>query len=359
MINRGSFYMRAYGCLALMLVFPGAGFSQLPAEKPLDLFLNEPIADDSLPAAQPFKSPAADIEINLFSEGPQGSPDSGHFPKEVEYWLKRREEYDLGIREAESLRARLLQPPPYDGQGVTNGNTTKVELVAVLIDALQHQLAETDGAESIADFRVTKERLTNQLQGKQAIRSESVFESFSGRWYGVWQKMAVNHDWRPSRIPDKPTKTSEPNVFLCADQYAWIHNGFGWNYLVSSDNVGLQKYILGQVYYLDEHNRKQINGRKPHVGYVDLNDTGQPPTRLVWITESEVFLEEIFPQADAADDYYVITAIYHQLLADSPNVSSIATQAKYTRKSNHRPRFIEIPWMPPAKFCNASATPKL
>lgn len=282
-----------------------------------------------------------------FSEYDWSLP-SDLFPSEVDYWRERREEYDLGFQEADALRQQLLKRISATQDSVDQ--STSIDLITTVVDALQKELAKKGGTESIAGFQLTRDRLTNQLESKTKLASESVFEPFKGKWYGVWDRTEVNHDWRPTRIAESPKATSQPGVFLCADQYAWIHNGFGWNYLVSADQKGLGNFVLGQVYYVDDKDRKRIVNRKPHVGFADLKAGDLSPTRLVWITEFEIFLEEVFPQTNREDDYYVITAIYHRLLSDEPTVSDMVTQAKYTRRNHDRPAFKKIRWNPPAPF---------
>jgi len=92
------------------------------------------------------------------------------------------------------------------------------------------------------------------------------------------------------------------------------------------------------VYYFTGDNFETISGSKAHVGFV------ASPTRLVWITEREVFPEEVFAGDTPAKDTYVITAMYHDLLSDSPTISRRATQAVYTRNPANRPDFFEFRW---------------
>ena len=158
----------------------------------------------------------------------------------------------------------------------------------------------------------------------------------------------VNHDWRPSVIYEPGRQFAPGQLQLTATQYAWIGNGFGWNYLASIDPANRRSVVLGQVYYLSAEDYGKIEARKPHVGYADIPDEAASAIRrLVWITDQEIFLEEVFPQPDDSETYYVITGIYHSLLHDPPSIKPHAVQAKYTRRPDVRPAFRRIEWTPP------------
>lgn len=129
-----------------------------------------------------------------------------------------------------------------------------------------------------------------------------------------------------------------PGVFIRGAQYAWIGNGFGWNYLATNrkstdTKTGDGDHVLGMVYYSDAPNFQTITGRKAHVGFYDS------PTRLVWITHREVFLEDVFAETEDAQEHYVITALFHDLFADQPVTLPDGVPAKCGRLPNKRPDF--------------------
>jgi hypothetical protein len=284
-------------------------------------------------------------------------------PPEVDFWIRQSPEYELGLDEANALRRRLLDPIPNRSvlQGLEPSQVKEIhnyaDLIAyvthafqkgkVQIQALSHAMPVNEAAfESTASFSMTAERLNLQLRGEMPLGPpESTFHAFDGRWFGLWDSQPVNHDWRPSRVY-QPSKAGPSEVDVRADQYAWIHNGFGWNYLCTTKS-NPHPFVLGQVYYLSQSNLRKIDSRKPHVGFADIPGDGGATTRLVWITEQEIFLEEVFSQPDPDNDYYVITGIYHELLSSKPSVSAVAVQAKYTRRSQDRPAFLKLRWNPP------------
>jgi len=258
------------------------------------------------------------------------------FPSEMGAWQTRPQYVVDGLRKADSLRRALLTTDSTGKSGVER----ITEKLAEFQSASRPHLV---GHASIADFRFPTERLHDQLNGRDKISPNS-FDAFDGRWFGIWGESEVNHDWQPTQTFAPPKAYADVSLKLQSLQYAWISNGFGWNYLVSlpSDGCELAKKqrscVLGMVYYFTGDNFETISGSKAHVGFVDS------PTRLVWITEREVFLEEVFAGDTPSKDTYVITAMYHDLLSDSPTVSRVATQAVYTRNPANRPSFFEFRW---------------
>jgi len=258
------------------------------------------------------------------------------FPKEMEA-LQDQPQYILdGLRKAGSLRLSLLEPD-------ATGGSALERIADTLVDFQSASRMPLKGHTSIADFDLSVQRLRHQLNGRDDI-SPASFDAFDGRWFGVWGESEVNHDWQPTQQFTPPKSFADAAMELQAIQYAWISNGFGWNYLVSlpSDADEPAKIdrsnVLGMVYYFTGDDFENISDSKAHVGFAD------GPTRLVWITEHEVFLEEVFAGDTPAEDTYVITAMYHDLLSESPTVSRRATQAIYTRDPANRPEFHEFRW---------------
>jgi hypothetical protein len=256
------------------------------------------------------------------------------FPPAMLPWSQKDEQLQRGLAEGETLRKWLLS---LDAAGVPY--TQRIcETIAEFQKGSETSLA---ARKPIVDFSLTSTRLKAQLEGKENISADS-FAAFDGRWFGRWGDGDVNHDWRPSKVFIEPVRDQSKTLRMHALQYAWIGNGFGWNYLVTPElatpGQGEFPYVLGMVYYFDGQDFETIRGEKAHVGFVDS------PTRLVWITEYEVFLEEVFPAADPQETVYAITALYHHLLTEKPTTSEKATQAVYTRSPKNRPAFFEYRW---------------
>ncbi|MEM6468860.1 MAG: hypothetical protein AAF802_04775 [Planctomycetota bacterium] len=273
------------------------------------------------------------------------------YPAELEFWKNAEGELVSGIVKAEKLRSRLLAP--------TAKRLTGCQAVADLVAEAQKSLRWTDEQpkklrHSIAAFDVSSERLLTQIRGDAGI-SPQVFDAFDGRWFGKWDTTNVNHDWRPSivfsppRTVAKRPSSAKDQPTLAALQYPWISNGFGWNYLLKRNGDSTGNYVLGMVFYFAPPNYRDITEEKPHVGFAD------GPTRLVWITEYELYLEEAFPASSTGKpDYYVTTGFRHDLFGENPSVEPECVQATYTRDPNDRPSFQKVTWN--AKAVHASGS---
>lgn len=253
------------------------------------------------------------------------------FPIELESWKDSIDPMAEGIVKAEKLRQRLISPDA-DGKA-------PIEAIAEAIGEFQKaMLSENSLRYPVSNFDVSGGRLQQQIRGDTDL-PPTVFDSFDGRWFGRWDGSNVNHDWRPSEVFAPPKKFVKQQSPIEALQYAWISNGFGWNYLSARDGDTQRNYVLGMVYYFTHPNYRDIVEEKPHVGFAD------GPTRLIWITEFEIYLEESFPKTQTGQpDCYVITGLRHDLLGDSGTLAPQVVQATYTRNPNERPAFQKLTW---------------
>jgi len=268
------------------------------------------------------------------------------FPPEMTHWASQDKPMIDGLRRAEALRVKLLARD-------SSGQTHLQRILTATADLQESKVDSLQSGRPIGQFNLNAERIAAQLSGEGALSTTS-FAAFDGRWFGRWDDSNVNHDWQPTVIYATPRKTEDDLPMIHALQYAWISNGFGWNYLVAKPSQNSQvvspdtekanqSYILGMVYYFEGKDFLTIRGEKAHVGFLDS------PNRLIWITEHEVFMEEVFPMQDASETTYAITAMYHDLLSPQPSVASRGTQAVYTRDPGNRPAFREFQWSPRLK----------
>jgi len=268
------------------------------------------------------------------------------FPPEVTHWAIQDKPLIDGLRKAEALRVKLLARDSFGQTPLDRILMATADLQATSVDSLK-------SGRPTSHFNLNAERISAQLSGEGAL-SVASFAAFDGRWFGRWGDSNVNHDWQPTVNYATPRKTEDDLPMIQALQYAWISNGFGWNYLVakpsqnsqvvsSNSEKANQSYVLGMVYYFDGKDFLTIRGEKAHVGFSDS------PNRLIWITEKEVFMEEVFPMQNASETTYAITAMYHDLFSPQPSVASRGTQAIYTRDPENRPAFREFEWSPRVK----------
>jgi hypothetical protein len=162
------------------------------------------------------------------------------------------------------------------------------------------------------------------------IDGERVFGPFAGRWYGLWDRSPVDHDWSEVVPHGQPVPLPGMGSFsVRATQSAWIGDGFGWNVVASPAPDAA--VILGTVYHVEPGHPDRVRLHRPHVGV----DAGAG--RLIWLTGSEVFLEEILPGENPAGTRYAITGFRYEL--HDGNVAFVGSgfQAVYTRDPNDRP----------------------
>ena len=263
---------------------------------------------------------------------------SDAFPPAMKYWREQREQLQEGVVQADALRAKLLTASP-------QGDTYLGRIVNAVTLYQKDAASSANDLVSTRSFTITEEKLRNQLMGRTTLAPEQAFRGFEGKWYGLWDRWPMNHDWSATEIFSPPKTVAEAAPKVAALQYVWIGSGFGWNYMVQPK--GETGFVaLGQVYYGEEPDYMKMGGAKPHVGYVDVSAPDKPATRLVWITEYEIFLEEVFPDEKGQLNRYAITGVYHSLLNEPPTLSPNAVQAVYTRDSVHRPKFRHIEWNP-------------
>jgi hypothetical protein len=280
------------------------------------------------------------FSANDVSAQSAGTPSSQltdrYFPPEMTEWMQDKTRLAEGVQEAEQLRAKIIATSSEEAEA----QPPLAHFICEHVARFQIEVREQNAFdESIASFQMTEDRLLEQLSGQITI-STTAFDAFNGRWFGRWGSSEVNHDWAPAVRFDPLKRLLPEQPPVSALQYAWISNGFGWNYLMANGDAAEQNWILGMVYYLDDSNYKRITESKAHVGFADN------PTRLIWITEREIFLEEAFPATQVQPERYAITAMYHNLFSSQPSMDGRSAQAIYTREPGNRPAFREFQWSP-------------
>lgn len=249
---------------------------------------------------------------------------------------------DSRLEKADAYRRSLLE----SGEG---------RVVGELVQAFAEQYpAPLEGRPAIGHFGITAERFGAQLRGADVIGPEEAFAPFAGRWYGVWDKKRVDHNWHGVDLAG-PGSTS---AGLVATQKAWVGDGWGWNYLIrpessakpgaSAGYVALSTIeqphsgavVLGYVEMLNHQDPagdpSDIRDTFPLVGYADA------PGRLIWVTPAFVFFEEVFGTGD--EQRYAITGFQYEWREDRcAAVVGDGFQAMYTRMPDNRPPFLRFP----------------
>ena len=234
-----------------------------------------------------------------------------------------RVRFVAGLDEAEAFRRRLL--------------AGDAEPLADLVADFPETWRRADGLRP-GGFTLARPQVVAALEGKRPGDAAEAFARFGGRWHGRWTDFAVDHHWRPVVRFAEPIRLPRSGARVVLAQYAWVGDGFGWNALARTDDGDV---ILGSVHHFGGGDPARLHTHVPLVGIAD------GPTRLVWLTPTQVFFEEVFPEPSAGIDgpRYVITGRDWTTSDGRPQWTGAAFQACYTRDPDDRPEFrrVELP----------------
>ena len=238
-----------------------------------------------------------------------------------------------GLKLAEAFRLSLLEP--------NADATTPAEKIGDVLEAFRMQNVPLKDRPDLSGFKVTSKQFVAQLKGTEKNDASAAFGDFSGRWYGVWDKQPVDHNWHETVF----AKDSEDDLGpefpkLIGHQYAWIGDGFGWNYLIQPQHA-TGEVVLGFVHHLQPFHPKQIRSDFALVGF---KDEGK---RLIWVTDSHVFFEEIGNDSTKlfskeGGPVYAITGFDYSWKDGVLIPATQGFQAVYSRDSNDRPEFVRF-----------------
>jgi len=237
------------------------------------------------------------------------------------------------LRESEMFRRRILQGQDKD--------LIDSKLLAGALEQFCRQApAFLQGRKGITGFELSAADVRMALEGKDTPAAQQVFGGFTGKWYGKWDQMQVDHHWgriveyeRPRRIKIAGHRP----VYLRSWQYCWVGDGYGLNGIATDDieHKSPRDYLLAYVTHVREGDMSQPTRSRPHVGIC------VGPSKLIWITAGEVFLEECYEIA-AGVDAYAITGFFYRI-RDKTLETSGCFQSHYTRDCNNRPEWFSFP----------------
>jgi len=114
--------------------------------------------------------------------------------------------------QSELFRRRLLAG--------SDPNFISADLIAEAILKFQQQAPYyLKRHKNIESFNLSKEMIIEAVTGKKHISSSRAYGRFQGRWYGLWNKMRVDHHWSEIIEPDKPQCVKINN-----DKPVWIRS---------------------------------------------------------------------------------------------------------------------------------------
>ena len=234
--------------------------------------------------------------------------------------------------ESETFRRQLLAGGDPD--------LVSADLLAKAILKFREQAPfHLDGHKDIDSFELSKETIVKAIGGTERISSDRAYGGFKGKWYGLWDRMSVDHHWGRIVEPDKPQRVEiagdEP-VWIRSCQYCWVGDGYGLNMIATADpNSQSGDFLLGYVVHVEDGDLEKPTKRRPHVGLF----VGK--SKLIWITAAEVFLEEIYAISPGVDAY-AITGFFYKV-ADNTLWTTQCFQAVYTRQPDNRPEWFSLP----------------
>jgi len=241
-------------------------------------------------------------------------------------WPDRTDLRDQGIQQCRLWRQELLRPD--------TGGKRRLDLVASAMErfpgACQTAL---HGRPDLSTFHISAADVVRQVSHGATIDAHDALDGFSGHWYGLWDHMRVDHDWHAVQMGTSPATT---NGGLAAVQYAWIGDGFAWNYVVNLDRHRPAQVLFGMCYHLAAADATKIRLRRPHVGY--YAGVG----KLVWITAREIFFEQLVPKTEDGGPKYVITGFVYQIRNGQLRNDGNGFQAIYTRRPDARPPWFQF-----------------
>ena len=266
----------------------------------------------------------------------QQQPATGEPPKFDELavnWKTDKARMIRGLKLAEAFRLSLLKP--------NADASTSAEKIGDVLEAFRMQSISLKKRPDLSGFKVTSKQFVAQLKGAEEFDASAAFRDFSGRWYGVWDKQPVDHNWHETVF----AKNSEDDLGpkfpkLIGHQYAWIGDGFGWNYLIKPRHA-TGEVVLGFVHHLQPFHTEQIKSDFPLVGF---KDEGK---RLIWVTGSNVFFEEVGTISTKffskeSEPVYAITGFDYGWKDGVVIPATQGFQAVYSRDSKNRPEFLRF-----------------
>jgi hypothetical protein len=234
--------------------------------------------------------------------------------------------------ESELFRRRLLA-------GGDPGFVSSDLLAKAILKFREQAPSYLNGHKDIDSFELSEETVKKGIAGAERISSDRAYGGFEGKWYGLWDRMRVDHHWGKIVEPEKPQRVEiagdEP-VWIRSCQYCWVGDGYGLNMIATEDpDTESGDFLLGYVVHVEDGDLDKPTKRRPHVGLF----VGKG--RLIWITAGEVFLEEIYAVSPGVDAY-AITGFFYRV-ADNTLRTTKCFQAVYTQKADNRPEWFSFP----------------
>ena len=256
--------------------------------------------------------PASDCRLEM---GPSPHP----------VWETRRDLYAQGLREADAFRKHVL---------ATDDDLKRVELIGGALEEFRNQASrELTGPPHLERFSISRRDFLDQIRDGSVLDGTKVFGPFERCWSQRWDRIEVDHHWHAVKRFDPPEQVAPELPKVMAAQYAWIGDGFRWNYLVADDERPGGTYILGMVYHLDSSSPETIRLKRPYVGY------SAGDRRLIWVAGDVMFFEESLAATHDSAERYAITGFYYEIRDGELRSRDLAFEGAYSLRADERPVF--------------------
>jgi hypothetical protein len=193
------------------------------------------------------------------------------------------------------------------------------------------------GRKGVESFRMEWQDFKDSISGEKRLEAQEVYGGFTGRWYGLWDRMEVDHYWGKIVEYEQPKEVKidgEDSVWVRNSQYCWVGDGYGLNVIATDSPERSGDFLLGYVIHIQDGDMTKTTKERPHVGVY----AGKG--KVIWITEGEVFLEETHERE--GEDTYTITGFFYEA-GKGVLRSKECFQATYTRRAENRPAWYSFP----------------
>lgn len=231
-----------------------------------------------------------------------------------------------GLGLADKFRRELIR------RGVTGQARANV-LARACLQFREKVASGSDDVVSLRKFKISEKQIVRALEGdSRGRRGRRTFQSFTGRWYGKWDKLLVDHNWYPT-VDFSPRMKIDGfhDLYVETGQFAWVGDGYGWNIVASTGIKEKKLFVLGSVYHVEDGDPNRVRDHRPHVGVICGDD------RIIWITRGEIFFEEKVDSDRTDPERYTITGFRYTFDGTKLRSRENAFQAIYTRNSGNRP----------------------
>ena len=212
--------------------------------------------------------------------------------KKISKVFQRELAFELDKKTFESLfqkglNSSLKMLNKYIEEQKLNDGTLQTLFIKIYAEFLEGKFNDSDHRPNFNEYR---------RDTKESIKT---LKFFSGKWYGKWREMSVNHLWLSPVKLNKEISINSKVFYLKAYQSVFIGDGIGWNYILENEGIS---YVLGMTYH---YKKGKITMSRPHIGFTQNKNT------IIWQTKDHVYFEYICRcKKIGRKKHYLIDGVY-------------------------------------------------